>query len=199
MLMEKIWPNLSSCKLLGLLGSGEVFASEASSRFLKTLTAERFPGLSIRIITNAQLFTVERWAAFENLHKIPLYFDISVDAANKETYEKLRFGGKWEILCQNMELITGLRKAGNIQYLTLNFVVQKENFQQILDFVKLGKQWGADVINFQFMTNWGTLSTEAYEEKNVLLPQNPYYQETTALLNLASKSQGVRILHSNLG
>lgn len=197
MLMEKIRPNLSNCERLDLLGSGDVFASAACSDFLKTLTAAEFPRLNLRIITNAQLFTRARWAEFENLHEIPLIFDISVDAAEKETYETLRLGGKWETLRENMKLTTELREAGNIKRLTLNFVVQQENFRQMPAFVTLGKQWKADVINFQFMTNWGTNTQEEYQAKNVFDPANPNYEEAmTSLRELVETTSGIKILQN---
>lgn len=197
MLMEKIRPNLSSCERLDLLGSGDVFASAACSDFLKTLTAAEFPKLKIRIITNAQLFTPARWAEFNNLHEIPLLFDISVDAAEKETYEVLRLGGKWKTLQENMKLVTQLREKGNIQRVALNLVVQKENFRQINAFVALGKQWKADVINFQFMTNWGTNTQEDYQAKNVFDPTNPYYEEAMASLReIVNTAGGIKILQN---
>lgn len=199
MLIEKIRPNLHNCERLDLLGSGDVFASVACSDFLKTLNAEEFPKLNLRIITNAQLFTKARWSAFENLHRIPLLFDISVDAAEKETYEKLRQGGKWSVLCENMEMVSYLRTKGIIRRLTLNFVVQKENFRQMECFVNLGKQWSADVIFFQLMTNWGTLSNEEFLQKNVLTPQNPCFEEAiTTLKRLTEDVEGIKVIENVL-
>lgn len=56
-LNKKIRPLLPNCRKLDMLGSGEVFASKACSSFLKTLTAEEFPQLTIGLITNGQLLT----------------------------------------------------------------------------------------------------------------------------------------------
>lgn len=198
-LMQKIRPLLRTCKRLDMLGSGEIFASTACLRFLKTLTIEEFPNLEILLITNAQLFTRKCWAEFSNLHQFKLLFYVSVDAAEKETYEKIRRGGKWEQLHENMKLISELRQRGIIRELTLNFVVQEDNYLQMPAFVELAGKWGADAVNFQYMTNWGTLSQEEYQRKNVFDSGNLHRQKAAEILqSLMRRHSSVRILQNIL-
>ncbi len=199
MLMEKIWPLMGNCEQLELLSTGEVFASAACSAFLKALRVEDCPRLAIRIITNAQLFTRKCWAEFSNLHQFKLLFYVSVDAAEKETYEKIRRGGKWEQLHENMKLISELRQRGIIRELTLNFVVQEDNYLQMPAFVELAGKWGADAVNFQYMTNWGTLSQEEYQRKNVFDSGNLHRQKAAEILqSLMRRHSSVRILQNIL-
>lgn len=194
MLMAKVRPLMPSCRMLKVLGSGEVFASAACSAFLKTLTVEECPNLAIYLITNAQLFTKERWGEFKNLDRFPLLINISIDAAQKQTYEKLRLGGKWETLLNNLDFIAQLRKAGNARELIFNFVVQLENYRQIPEFVELGKRYAADAVYFQFMTNWGTTSQEDYQRNNVFYHDNPHRQEAEQLLKEAIRTaSGIRV------
>ena len=196
-LLQKVRPLLADCFQLDLLGSGEVFASAACMSFLKTLTAEEFPHLQLGIITNGQLFTRERWAGLENLKGIPLHFTVSVDGAERETYEKLRLGGKWDVLCRNMSFLGGLRKAGQVEEFTLHFVVQRENFRQMKDFVSLAERWGADQVNFLGLDNWGTYSPEEYSRMNVFTSGNPHRQEAEELLDkVVRNARGIQVLHN---
>ncbi|MCQ5131142.1 SPASM domain-containing protein [Butyricicoccus faecihominis] len=199
MLINKVRPLLGNCRQLEMLSTGEVFASMACCNFLKTLSAEEFPQLKLSFITNAQLFTRTLWNDFFNLHKIPIILYISMDAALKETYEAIRFGAKWEILCENAKFISQLRKNGNIERLTLNFVVQKQNYREMETFVELGRKWGADAVRFQYLTNWGTLSTEQYKEDNVFYPENSAFQEAVNTLErLTSQVTDIKVLENIL-
>ena len=164
-----IRPMLQECELLGALGSGDIFASYALMKFYRTLTAEEFPKLKLYIITNLQLLTAEKWNEMSNLHTIPIRLGVSVDAAEKETYEKNRRGGVWEILCSNLAFIREWRKRADnkIEFLCLHFVIQENNYRQVEDFVKFAEEYGADAVEFQRLGNWGTFSDEEFVKKNV--------------------------------
>ena len=201
-LNQKIRPLLPNCKELGMLGSGEVFASKACSAFLKTLTAAEFPQLTIHLTTNGQLLTRKRWAEYENLKGIPLTLSVSIDAARRETYELLRRGGKWETLCENMEFCRELREKGETTKFMLNFVVQRDNFREMRDFVALGKRWGADRVTFTHLDQWGTRSDEEYHKLDVFDLSNPCYQEAFDILSdIVHTAVGIEIAHNipNIG
>jgi len=197
MLITKVRPLLVNCRLLVLLGSGEVFASIASMGFLKTLDREEFSGLMIRINTNAQLFDKNKWNELENLHDFPLLIHVSIDGADKATYEQNRLGANWETLQKNMSFVAGLRKDNYLRELTVSFVVQKNNFEQMSEFVKLAKGWVADFVHFQYMTDWGTMSLEEYRETNVFHEGNPNREHACEILReLIEKTEGIEILHN---
>ena len=107
-LVAVIRPMLKDCELLGALASGDFFASYALTKFYKTFTIEEFPKLKLYIITNLQLLTPQKWDEMSNLHTIPIRLGVSIDAANKETYEKNRRGG-YGI---NYAIISRLLKSG---------------------------------------------------------------------------------------
>lgn len=196
-LFQKIRPLLSNCHQLDLLGSGEVFASAACMALLKSLDAREFPDLQIGIITNGQLFTRERWAELANLRGMPLFFTVSVDAAEKDTYEMLRLGGSWEALCRNMAFLGQLRRDGKIAEFALQFVVQRDNFRQMKDFAALAGRWGADQVNFLGLDNWGTYSQEEYRRLNVFDPANPCRNEAEEILKgVVLDAHGIRVLHN---
>lgn len=185
-LMKIVRPMLKDCEALNGLGSGDLFASNACCRFYKTLDIKEFPNLSLNIITNFQLLTEAKWQEFVNLHAFPIKFSISVDAAKKETYEKLRKGGKWENLCKNLEYFKEWRKRpdNKINNLSLNFIIQKDNFEEIEQFCHFAESVNADMIWFQQITNWGTYTDEEFKKVNVFDKDNQNREK--ALQNLKS-------------
>ena len=174
-LEKSVKPMLQDCEELSLLTSGEVFASRAISAFLKTITHDRYPKLEVRIVTNLQLLDAGKWEEFSNLKRIPMRLMVSVDGACRETYEKNRRGAKWERLIENLELIKQMRteKKCRINYLFLNFVVQQNNYHEMDQFIEFAKGIGADYVNFQKLTNWGTFREEEYKQYDVCSPTHP--------------------------
>ena len=145
-LMEVVRPMLANCQLLGALGSGELFASSAVSRFYKTLSAKEFPKLRLYIMTNLQLVDENKWEEFSNLLEIPKRIGVSIDGASKETYEINRAGGNWERLQKNLRNLLKLKKRpeAHIDYICLNFIVQKNNYHEIEKFVEMAQNMGGD-------------------------------------------------------
>ncbi len=78
------------------------------------------------------------------------------------------------------------RADNNIEFLCLNFVIQENNFDQIEDFVKMGEQYGADVVEFQRLQNWGTFSDEEYKQRNVLDVNHILYEEAIQKLKVVN-------------
>lgn len=105
-------PMLRNCELLGGLASGDLFASYALTKFYNTLTAEEFPKLKLYIITNLQLLTPQKWNEMKNLHSIPIRLGVSVDGADKETYEENRRGGAGKYYALTWHL---LKSGENVQ------------------------------------------------------------------------------------
>lgn len=200
-LMAVVRPMLRDCEQLEALGSGDIFASYALTKFYKTLTAEEFPKLKLYIITNLQLLTPKKWNEMDNLHDIPIKLSVSVDAADKETYEKNRRGGDWETLRTNLSFIRKWRKRpdSKIESLCLHFVVQENNFRQIEDFVSFGEKYGADTIEFQRLTNWGTFSEEEFLRRNVMDPGHELYGEACSKIRaVMSKEWKLQIIQNIL-
>jgi len=192
-MLEILRPALKNCKVLQTDGSGEFFASKPIFEFLQTLTQEEFPLLKLSIMTNGQLFTPERWGKLSNLKGMVDIVKVSADAAEKETYEKIRMGGRWETLCENMDYISSLKAAGDIKRIQMNFVVQKSNFKQMKNYVRLAKKWNADIVNFTRLRNWGTFSQSEFKDLDVFLPENPLYNEAVGEMQDTLQEKGITI------
>jgi molybdenum cofactor biosynthesis enzyme MoaA len=90
-----------------------------------------------------------------------------VDAAQRDTYERLRRGGKWIDILESLEWIKN-KKIENGMSLHLRMVVQRDNIDQLLEFYELGQNYLADQIDYVRITNWGTYSEKEFKSIDVV-------------------------------
>ena len=157
-----------------LNGDGEALFAKTSRDMLEhTINEEHFPNLKgIEIQTNANLFDEKAWEKLEKLvHKYDLYIGVSLDACHEDTYDRIRIGGNFSQLEENLKLISTLRKEGKIKYLRYNFCVQRENFREIQDFIDFSYEHKVDLIWFQALRGVNDPG------QCVHLPGNIYYDE----------------------
>lgn len=165
-----------------ITGGGEALASKHFRSILRALNREEYPGLRVYLITNGLLLTPRRWQEFPNLPEMLKIISVSVDAARPETYERLRRPGKWKTLRKNLDFLASLRRDNVIPYMGLNFVVQKDNFREMLEFVELADSLGADQVWFQRVTNYGAYDEATFADINVNSPLHPDHPELLEIL-----------------
>ena len=165
-----------------ITGGGEAFASKHFRSILRALNRNDYPGLDVYLITNGQVITPHRWSEFPNLPDVLAILSVSVDAARPATYEKLRRPGKWANLMKNLEFIAGMRRNNQIRALGLNFVVQRENFREMLEFIALGDSLGADHLWFQRVVNYGAYDESVFADIDVTAPTHPDHAELLEIL-----------------
>ncbi len=150
-----------------LAGNGEVFLSKTYEEIWKSSIINN--AKTIRILSNGMLFTPKKWEEFyKGKENANIWVYISIDAATKETYEQIRRGGKFEILLKNLKFISELRKNNIINYFRINFVVQRKNFKEMEQFIKLGIELGVDNVFFTKILNWGTYSDEEFDKISMM-------------------------------
>lgn len=151
---------LPQCRFLILAGNGEVFASPAYRRIYES---EKCRPDYIRLLSNGMLFNKTNWERLQKRHKgRKIMLTVSIDAASKKTYESIRRNGNFDILKKNMVFASELRKSGELSYFRMNFVVQRENYQEMIPFVEWGEELGTDEIFFTKILNWGTYTEEEF-------------------------------------
>lgn len=156
---------LDNASFVVLAGNGEVFSSAAYRDFY---TDSRFHPKYIRFLTNGLLFTPQKWNEFDHSAGVNYMMTVSIDAATAETYEKVRRGGRFETLKKNMEFASKLRREGSLKYLRFNFVVQSENYKEMIAFVQWGEELGVDEIFFTKVLNWGTYTEEEFRDISMM-------------------------------
>ena len=150
---------------------GDPFASHVYRHFMEQ-TPER-NNIKYSILTNALMF--------KEFHtRVPYVINnmeelgVSIDGASKETYERLRLGGKWDKVNENLECISQLKKKYGFRFI-LHFVVQKENYHEMEDIIELGKQYGADRVWLNRITDWQTFTD--FNWYDVVAPAHPEHKQ----------------------
>jgi len=131
---------------------GDPFASHVYRHFMEQ-TPKR-DNIKYSILTNGLMF--------QDFHtKVPHVIDnldqlaVSIDGASKETYEKLRLGGKWDKILEGLEYIAVLKKEHRFRF-NLHMVVQQENWHEIENMLELGHKYGVDRVYFNKIEDWDT-------------------------------------------
>lgn len=185
---------------LYLSGTADPFYSKSFRQFLINLQHDNFPNLkSIHLHTNANLWTEKLWNKMEAVHPYVNSCEISIDAATKETYENIvRLGGDWDKLLENLKFII---QIPTIKEYRFSFVVQKDNYKEMLDFHKLMKSYidtREDKVIFQILYNtisqWGHMTKEEHIEKDV---SNPNHIEHLDFLHELEKIKDLPYFLSN--
>lgn len=163
-------------------GGGEAFASKHYRSILAALNRADYPDLYLYLITNGQLITPQRWSEFPHLPEMIDILSVSIDAARPATYERLRSPGKWSTLMRNVEFMAEMRRSGKIRHFQINFVVQEDNYREILEFAELGARLGVDEIWFQRLTNYGAFDEETFAQADVTSPRHSGHAELLGIL-----------------
>ena len=122
-------------------------------------------------MTNGTLFTPQEWEKMEGKYD-SLRFSVSIDAATKGTYEKVRCGGNFDRLMKNMEFLSELRKEGKVDEVIVNMIVQKANYKEIPDFIRWAKKLGFDGVYLSHIWNWGTFTEDEFENNVSMFDKN---------------------------
>ena len=103
-LIEKIQNSVikviqEGTRKLFITGTGDPFGSATLRKFLLNFKKKDFPSIkSIRLHTNGIKWTREIWNKMLDIHDLVTDAEVSIDAATKKTYEKVRIGGDWDQL-----------------------------------------------------------------------------------------------------
>jgi len=114
----------------------------------------RSDNIKYSLLTNGLMFK-------EFHHRIPYVIKnlkelgVSIDGASKETYEKLRLGGKWEKILEALQFMAEQKQKHSFRFI-LHFVVQKDNYHEMENIIELGEQYGADRVWLNKIEDWGT-------------------------------------------
>ena len=139
---------------------GDPFASHVYRHFMEQ-TPER-DNIKYSILTNALMFKEFHQQVpyvINNLEEL----GVSIDGASKQTYEKLRLGGRWDKINENLKCISELRQKHNFRFV-LHFVVQRDNYHEMEDIILLGKKYNADRVWLNRITDWQTYDNFAQHD-----------------------------------
>lgn len=158
------------------IGNGELFFSP----YYKDIIFNHYESDNIALISNGMLFTPENWNFLQKrYHNISL--EVSIDAANPDTYRKLR-GGDLYRLRKNMEFVSQLRMQNKLKRLSILFVIQVDNYREMIDFVDYGNSIHADFIHFIKLNSWGHIPSDEFIQMDVYDERNVHHKEFVNIL-----------------
>ena len=124
-------------------------------QFFEMIEYARAKNIWVRVITNASLLHLR-----DNYKKLVdsdvNEIQISIDGSDKETFEKIRRGSRFERVVENCKLINDYAKTKGVIITKMWTVVQSANVHQLSDLVQLAARVGFTIQVFCFdFTDWG--------------------------------------------
>jgi radical SAM protein with 4Fe4S-binding SPASM domain len=99
----------------------------------------------LHLFSNGTLLTLERYEKIrDRLHKLW----ISLDAATKETFERIRVPAKWDVVMTNVKNVLPRALADGVE-VVFNYVLMSDNWQECAAFVDLVADLGGTACNIQ--------------------------------------------------
>jgi MoaA/NifB/PqqE/SkfB family radical SAM enzyme len=160
---------------------GDPFASLVYRYFIKQ--TKFFPHVSFSIQTNGLLIK-KMYQRHEDMFKKLNVLNVSIDGASQETYERLRKGGSFQKIIENLEFIKQIKSKLNFKFI-IHFVVQAENYQEMPKIIELAEKYSADNIWLNKITNWNTFPN--FEDKNIINPAHTEYKEYINVLKIVKE------------
>ena len=146
--------------------------------FIINFDENKFPNLKeISLYTNGILLNEKMWNKINKIHKYIKTIQISIDAATKDTYEKIRRGGKWEVLMKNINFLLTIPTIEKMEYV---FIVQDTNYKEMEQFLQLVNNLphkNTQGVFFNKIYNWGTYSDSEYKQKKIWDESHPEFNE----------------------
>lgn len=100
--------------------------------------------------------------------------DISIDAITAPTYEKIRRGGRYDLLLKNLHGLLDLRSKKNSTKIMVSFIAQQENIHEQESF----KSYWEPLVDYVIIRNLhsasGKIKREESVEKNMPVPIERY-------------------------
>ena len=172
--------NFESRIHITLACSGDPLASHINRPLLHSYVGK--PSQTFTLFTNGLLIKkqLDKTALLDKITE----FRISVDAGSADVYKKVRVGGDWKILMENLDYL--VEKELN-KKISLMYVVQQNNYKDIKNFVELINKyqcagtltqlddWGTWNHNTVALPDQWTITNGTYLEHNVLNPSHPEY------------------------
>ncbi len=160
-LETELFPHI---KRLKVAGDGEAFASNVYKKILFDPRERKTE--QVGILSNGTLLTPDCFDKLaENYASVKIF--ISMDGAVKETAERLRAGADFERWKENMRYLGEKRKEGRLAFLAFNFVVQRDNYLEMPEYVDMCLGFHADGIKFSRLKKPVGCTEEEFERMSL--------------------------------
>jgi organic radical activating enzyme len=145
-LLEKFTDPLK----LVMSGNGDPLASP----ILRPLVMNYQPKKNQSVLLKTNGLLLEKTLTKSKMVSAIKHYSISVDAGSQSVYEDVRRPGCWKNLISNLDYLKDL-SSEHKAIVDLNFVIQKNNFQDLKNFVDLCQKYQYNGL-ITPLTDWGT-------------------------------------------
>ena len=136
--LRDIMEEIPSIKGFNFMGDGEPLCNPEFQDIIKYIGSKK---IDILLTTNGNLITknmVEEWVK-SGVYRV----HVSVDGASKETYEKIRVGGEFGRVMENLKLLAGSGIA-----LCINTMMYESTLEEMPKMIELASEVGVKEITF---------------------------------------------------
>ena len=102
---------------------------------------------------------------------------LSIDGATPQTLEKLRRGLKWNRMLDALDFIQGLRTSSKLVYVSVNFIIQKDNFRELPKMIELCSSYCLDALLPARISYHGSYTNDQFRDIDVGDPNHPLHTE----------------------
>lgn len=181
----KLLENFNQYATIAMSGNGDPFASLIYRPLLVSIRPR--DKHRYRIMTNGLLLKklLTKTSIYNNIEQ----YSISIDAGDRETYEKVRLRGKWDNLIENLDYLK-TKLNGKNTFVNLNFCLHQENLPSLLNFIELVEkyEWQGTI---QPMEDWSTIKD--FKKKNILENDHPLFAEAVIKLKIAAYNKRMKL------
>lgn len=176
-----IAPAMKTAKRVMVNPSGELFVSRPSRRLLEQLAKPGYDHVMVDIITNGTVCDRAEWDKFSHLYGRLGIIRVSLDAARKETFERLRRGAHHETVVGNLKNLQRMKQERLFQTFFVSFTYQRDNFREMEEFVEFACGLDVSSVLFERLQNVGAYTSDEYYERAVHLVDHPLHGDFLAI------------------
>ncbi|MDJ0621557.1 MAG: SDR family NAD(P)-dependent oxidoreductase [Desulfocapsaceae bacterium] len=140
---EAILPHLPEVRSIDFTGGGEPLLQK---NLLEWIGQAKASGCEAGFLTNGLLLSEE--VSRRVLDAGINWIGFSVDGADKETYDFIRRGSDFDVICKNIKYLTDNR-VDTLPMTMINFVIMQSNYHQLEKIIQLAHDLGVDQVNFK--------------------------------------------------
>ncbi|MGR0482552.1 MAG: radical SAM protein [Candidatus Electronema sp. V4] len=166
----------------------EPFMTKNFGDFLKIASRYNVPHFGV--MTNGQLLNEDRINELIDCNVKEL--GVSIDGATRETYEMIRINGKFERLLDNLALLNSIKKKRKSKYplLRLNYVVMKENVNELVNFIDVVSPFEPDRINVRHIgTSEAGSAAWSFHDQSTKSGQSEFNRELRKFIEKAKEKK----------
>lgn len=179
-IIPRILDMCKNAEIIFMNGNGEVFFSPLAKELILQIT-KKYPNIKFDICTNGIKCTKENIHNYNLENKIE-NISVSLHAITKKTYNKIAVGGNFSKVMKNLEYIKEKHDTGEIKNVTLNFVVCKYNYKEMIAFQKFANKNGFATFFSICNDNGNLFSKDGFDEIAVFKKSHREYSNLCKFL-----------------